>query len=102
MGPPQEEVYLEVVWKTIEELCKPQTNEIRARFDLLTSFMQGDHSVDERYNAVQTQINLARYPQETARILHRDIFGFCLKMKSLCQEPSMIAILIWTNSELEK
>ena len=25
-----------------EEFCKPQTNEIRARFDLLTSFRQGD------------------------------------------------------------
>ena len=48
-------------------------------FDLLTSFWQGDHSVDEWYNAVQAQINLARYPQETARILHRDIFWFFLR-----------------------
>ena len=33
-------------------------------------------SVDEWYNAVQAQINLVKYPQETARILHRDIFCF--------------------------
>ena len=52
---------------------------IRARFDLLTSFCQGQCSVDEWYNAVQAQINLARYPQETARILQRDIFWFFLK-----------------------
>ena len=36
-------------------------------------------SVDEWYNAVQAQINLAKYPQETARILHRDIFCFFLR-----------------------
>ena len=71
-----EEVCLEVIWKKFEEFCKPQTNETRARFDLLTSFRQGEHSVDEWYNVVQNQINLARYPQETAKILQRDIFCF--------------------------
>ena len=35
--------------------------------------------VDEWYNAVQTQINLARYQAETAKILHRDIFWFFLR-----------------------
>ena len=73
---PPEELCLDVIWNKFEEFCKPQTNEIRARFDPLTSFRQGDHSVDEWYNAVQAQINLAKYPQETARILHRDIFWF--------------------------
>ena len=70
---------LEIIWQKYEEFCKPQTNKIRARFDLLTSFCQGECSVDEWYNAVQAQINLARYPQETARILQRDIFWFFLK-----------------------
>ena len=74
-----EEVCLEVIWKKFEEFCKPQTNEIRARFDLLTSFQQGVHSVNEWYNAVQNQINIARYQQETANILQRDIFWFFLK-----------------------
>ena len=45
---------------------------------MLTSFRQGDQSVDE-YNAVQVQINLAKYPQETAKILQRDIFWFYFK-----------------------
>ena len=76
---PPEEMYLEVIWKKFEEFCKPQTNEIRARFDLLTSFRQGDHFGDEWYDAVQNQINLARYPQKTARILQGDIFWFFLK-----------------------
>ena len=37
-----EEICLETIWQKFEEFCKPQTNEIRARFDLLTSFRQGD------------------------------------------------------------
>ena len=63
---PSEELTLEVIWKKFEEFCKPQANEVRARFDLLTSFRQGEHSLDEWYNAVQMQGVLAKYPQETA------------------------------------
>ena len=64
---------------TFEEFCKPQSNEVRARFDLLTDFWKGERSVDEWYNAVQTKDALAKYPQETAKILHRNIFRFFLK-----------------------
>ena len=46
---------------------------------MLTSFRQGTRSVDEWYNKVQAQINLAKYPPETAKILHRDIFWLFLK-----------------------
>ena len=35
--------------------------------------------MNEWYNIVQTQIALAKYPSETAKILHRDIFWFFLK-----------------------
>ena len=52
---------------------------MRARFNLLTSFRQGDKSVDEWFNEVQKQINLCKYPPETASILQRDIFWFYLK-----------------------
>ena len=31
-------------------------------------------SVDEWFNAVQNQVNLAKYPPETVKILQRDIF----------------------------
>ena len=76
---PPEDLCLEVLWNKFEEFCKPQTNEVRARFDLVTSFRQGDMSVDVWYNAVQAQINLAKYPTETAKILHKDIFCFFLR-----------------------
>ena len=62
--------------------------EVRARFDLLTSFRQENHSVDEQYNAVQAQINLAKYPQETARILHRDIFWFFHREKEFVSKTT--------------
>ena len=54
-------------------------NEVRACFDLLTSFHQGNRKADEWYNAVQAQVNLVKYPPETAKILHRDIFWFFMK-----------------------
>ena len=73
-GLTKEEIELETIWFQFEELCKPQSNEVWARFDLLTSFYQGSKSVDEWYNCVQAQINLAKYPPETTKILHRDIF----------------------------
>ena len=58
-------------------------NKVRACFDLLTSFCQGSRNVDEWYNVVQAQVNLAKYPPETATILHRDIFWFFMKDEDL-------------------
>ena len=76
---PSNELTLDAIWGKYEEYCKPQSNEVHARFNLLMSFHQGNCSVDEWYNAIQAQVNLARYPPETAKILHRDIFWFFLK-----------------------
>ena len=73
------ELTLDTIWGKYKEYCKPQSNKVWARFDLLMSFWQGNHSVDEWYNAIQAQVNLAKYPPETAKILHRDIFWFFLK-----------------------
>ena len=39
-------------------------------------------SADEWYNAVQTQVGLAKYPKETAEILQREIFWYFLKDES--------------------
>ena len=70
---------MDTIWIRFEEFSKPQSNEIRACFDLLTSFHQGNRNVDEWYNAVQAQVNLAKYPLETAKILHKDISCFFMK-----------------------
>ena len=61
---------LEAIWERSKDFCKPQSNEVHAQFDLLTSFHQGNKSVNEWYNAVQAQVNLAKYLPETAKILH--------------------------------
>ena len=71
-----EDLRLDVIWAKFEDFCKPQTNEASGRFDLLTNFIQGNCSIDEWYNALQTQVSFAKYPPETASILHRDIFCF--------------------------
>ena len=73
---PKEDPSLDTIWEHFEEFCKPQAKEVRACFDLLISFKQGTRNVDEWYNVIQAQINLAKYPPETAKILHRDIFCF--------------------------
>ena len=86
------ELELETIWSWFEEFCKPQSNEVHARFDLLTSFCQGSKSADEWYNCVQAQINLAKYPPETAKILHRTSSGFTCMMKNLCPRPLMKAV----------
>ena len=84
---PAEELTLDTIRGKFKEFCRPQSNEVRACFDLLTSYRQGNKSVDEWYNAVQAQVNLAKYPQETAKILHRDFFfGFSWEMKNLYLE----------------
>ena len=87
---PAEDLSLEVIWAKYEAFCKPQTNEVRARFDLLTSFRQGNLSVDEWYNAVQAQVSLAKYAPETVNICMEKYFGSFQKMRSLSPRPSMI------------
>ena len=40
-GLAKEELKLDTIWTWFEEFCKPQSNEVWARFDLLTSYHQG-------------------------------------------------------------
>ena len=75
----KEELTLDAIWARFEEFSKCQSNEVRAQFELLTSFCQGNRNIDEWYNDAQAQVNLAKYPVETAKILHRDIFWFFMK-----------------------
>ena len=35
---PSEELMCDIIWEKFEEFCKPKSNEVRARFDLLTIF----------------------------------------------------------------
>ena len=44
-GLPTDQLTLEIIWGRFDDFCKPQSNEVWARFDLLTSFRQGNKSV---------------------------------------------------------
>ena len=74
-----DELISETIWGKYKDYCKPQSNEVQARFDLLMSFRQGNHSIGEWYKTIQVQVNLAKYLTERAKVLHRDIFWFFLK-----------------------
>ena len=74
-----EETSLEIIWQIFEEFCNLQTNEIRARFDLLTSFRQGDQSMDKWYNAVQSKSIWQSTPQKLQEYYRTTYSGFFLK-----------------------
>ena len=94
---PTGDLSLDTIWAKYEDFCKPQTKEVRDRFDLLTSFRQGSCSVDQWYNPVQAQVSLAKYPPETASILHQDKFCFFLK-----DEEFVFKTINDSNRDLEK
>ena len=91
-GLPSAELTLDTIWGKFEEFCKPQSNEVHAQFYLLTSFRQGNHSVDEWYNMEQAQVNLAKYPQKLQRFFTETFTGFSCKMRSLSPEPSVMEV----------
>ena len=96
-GLSKEEINLDTIWRGFDDFCKLQSNEVWAQFDLLTSLCQGNKSVDELCNAVQAQINLTKYPPETAKILHQNIFWFFL------QDEDFVSITITEGSvDLDK
>ena len=78
-----EELMLDTILEKFEEFCKLQSNEVRARFNLLTSFQQGIKSVDEWYKAIQNQVALAKYPLRLPRYFTGTFLGSSINMKSL-------------------
>ena len=84
---PTEDICLDTIWAKYEDFCKPQTNEVRARFDLLISFRQGNHSVDEWYKCL-----LPRTHQKQQVSCIEIYSGLFSKMKNSFPRPSMIVI----------
>ena len=81
------ELTLDTIWGKYEEYCKPQSNAVWARFDLLMSFRQGNCSMDEWYNAMQAQVNLAKYPlQRQPKYSTGTPFGFSKRGRFCVQD----------------
>ena len=95
-GLSKDEMNLDTIWERFEDSYKTQSNEVQAQFDLLTSFHQGNKSINEWYNAVQAQVNLTKYPPETVKILHQDIFWF------LCDEDFVSRTITEGSVDLDK
>ena len=96
-GISKEEMNLGTIPEQFKVFCKLQSNEVRAWFNVLTSFCQGNKSINEWYNAVQAQVNLAKYDLETVKVLHRD-FSASYAMKILCLELLQKEALIYSSS----
>ena len=96
-GLSKDDMKLDTIWERFEDFCKLQSNEVCAQFDLLTSFYQGNKRVNKWYNAVQAQVNLAKYPPETVKILHCNIFWFFLCDEDFCPEPLQKEVWTWTS-----
>ena len=99
---PVEELNLDTFWGKFEEFSSAQSNEVRAQFNLLASFKQGNRIVDEWYNVVQAQVNLAKYPPETAKICTETSSGSSCMMKNFFPKPLMMGMWIWTSSQQAK
>ena len=91
---PSSNLTLDIIWGKYEEYWKLQSNEVWARFDLLTNFHQGNHSIDEWYNAVQAKVNLARYPERQPRYCTGTYSGSSYETKNLYPEPSVMEVSI--------
>ena len=67
----KEEMNLDTIWDRFKDFCKLQSNEVRAQFNLLTSFCQGNKIINEWYNAAQAQVNLQSIAQNSKNITLR-------------------------------
>ena len=70
------ELMLDTIWEKFEEFCKPQSNEGRVRFNLLTSFWQGKKSVDEvpPWDCHDTQQGLFRFFLKDEELVSKTIY----------------------------
>ena len=71
-----EELALDVIWENLKNSVNPYLMRSEQDLYLLTSFRQGKRSVDEWHNTVQTQVALAKYPQELPRFCIEIYFVF--------------------------
>ena len=90
-GVSKEEMNLDTIWERFKDFCKPQSNKVRAWFDLLTSFCQGNKNINEWYNAVQAKIYLAKYPPKQQKYYIDTYSGSSYAMRiELLQKEALI------------
>ena len=85
---------LQNIWDKFEEHCKPQTNELRAHYNLLKKLTQATLSCDQFIAAIQNQLSLCQYPTETCSILERNIFSVWILTRYSCQKSLIVKTLL--------
>ena len=73
---------LNFIWGEYESYCKPQSNELRAWYDILKKLTQGSLPVDDWMTKLQSQLHLCNYKPEMEEVLLRDLFLFGLQDES--------------------
>ena len=82
---PKEDLSIDVIWLKYEDFCKPKGNEVRAKFDLLTSFRKRK----QIYCAFKLKCLLPSTHQRQ-EVSYIEISCFFLKRRSLSLRPLMI------------
>ena len=99
----KEDLTLDAIWTKFEEFSKPQTNEVRAHFNLLTSFWQGEQECG-------WMVQCCSGPSQPSEISTRNrqkfsimtSSGFSWEMKISSPKQLMRAIMIYRNFQLVK
>ena len=74
----QKELTLDTILGKCEEFCKPLSNEVRAHFDLLTSFRQGNKSVDKLVQCSASTSQSSKIPPRNIQNHAQRYFWFFL------------------------
>ena len=83
---------LDFIWDEYESYCKPQSNELRARYDVLKKLTQGSLPADDWMTKLQSQLHLCNYQPEMEEVLLRDLFLFGLQDESFMSTRSPEAL----------
>ena len=73
---------LNFIWGEYKSYCKPQSNELRAWYDVLKKLTQGSLPADDWMTKLQSQLHLCNYKPEMEEVLLRDLFLFGLQDES--------------------
>ena len=98
----QRRITLQTIWSGFKDFCKPQSNAVCARFDLLTAFQQGNRSIDEWYNTVLAHILLHEYLRKQLQSSLGTFSGSSWQIMSLLPKPLMKATPTLHNTQLHK
>ena len=95
-GKDRKDLSLEFMWSEFESYCKPASNILRARYDLLKKLSQSNKPCDDWFTILQNQLQLCNYSTETEEVLRRDLFLFGLDhegfmTKIISEEPDDIS-----------